>query len=141
MKVDDINDIKTCLNCTRAKCRGYCNIVNNGGNEANHKPREKNKLNYYQRHTEEHRARSLNGSRNIRTRLRNITADTEKNRKRQKRGKRQMNVKLISFAAAEIMAVACMIKMIYLRKGTNVQTVIQYAALSIFFLLFAIMLR
>lgn len=57
LKVDDINDIRTCLNCTRAKCRGYCNIVNNGGNEANHKPREKNKLNYYQRHTEEHRAR------------------------------------------------------------------------------------
>ena len=52
-----------------------------------------------------------------------------------------MNVKLISFAAAEIMAVAFMIKMIYLRNGTNVQTVIQYAALSIFFLLFAIMLR
>ena len=52
-----------------------------------------------------------------------------------------MDVKLISFAAAEIMAVVCMIKMIYLRKGTNVQTVIQYAALSIFFLLFAIMLR
>lgn len=52
-----------------------------------------------------------------------------------------MNVKLISFAAAKIMAVACMIKMIYLRKDTNVQTVIQYATLSIFFLLFAIMLR
>ena len=52
-----------------------------------------------------------------------------------------MNVKLISFAAAGIMAVACMITMIYLRKDTNVQTVIQYAALSIFFLLFAIILR
>ena len=52
-----------------------------------------------------------------------------------------MNVNLIIFAAAEIMAVACMIEMIYLRKDTNVQTVIQYAALSIFFLLFAIMLR
>lgn len=52
-----------------------------------------------------------------------------------------MNVNLIIFAAAEIMAVACMIKMIYLRKDTNVQTVIQYATLSIFFLLFAIMLR
>ena len=52
-----------------------------------------------------------------------------------------MDIKLISFAAAEIMAVACMIKMIYLRKDTNVQTVIQYAALSIFFMLFAILLK
>lgn len=52
-----------------------------------------------------------------------------------------MDVKLISFAAAEIMAVAFMIKMIYLRKGTNVQTVIQYAALSIYFLLSAVILK
>ena len=52
-----------------------------------------------------------------------------------------MDVKLISFAAAEIMAVACMIKMIYLRKDTNVQTVIHYAALSIYFLLAAIIVK
>ena len=52
-----------------------------------------------------------------------------------------MNVKLISFAAAEIMAVVCMIKMIYLRKDTNVQTVIHYAALSIYFLLAAIIVK
>lgn len=50
-------------------------------------------------------------------------------------------IKNLVFIATEITALACMIKMIYLRKDTNVQTVIQYAALSIFFLLFAIILR
>ena len=42
-----------------------------------------------------------------------------------------MNVKLISFAAAEFMAVVCMTKMSYLRKDTKVQRGIHYAALSI----------
>ena len=55
LKVDDINDIKTCLNCTRAKCRGYCEIVNNGGNEANHKPREKSNLKPHQRYYQKNR--------------------------------------------------------------------------------------
>lgn len=48
---------------------------------------------------------------------------------------------IISLAAAEIMAVIFMIKLINIKKNTDLQTVIQYATLSIYFLLTAVVLK
>lgn len=50
-------------------------------------------------------------------------------------------IKNLVFIATEITALACMIKMTSLKKDTDMRTVIQYAALSIYFLLSAVILK
>lgn len=52
-----------------------------------------------------------------------------------------MSIKSIEITIFLIIAFAFMIKMTDLKKNTDVRTVIQYAALSIYFLLSAVILK